>query len=151
MSAENSYLTKLITTVETYNLRETVLRPGQPPEVCRYIEDDLTDTFHIGVICEGRVISNGTFIRQGHEYFPDSQNPYRLRGMATEKDFQKQGLGRRIIQAAEAELRLRQCDLLWFNARTGAEGFYKKLGFGAFEKIFDIPGAGPHKVMYRQY
>lgn len=151
MSAENIFYTKLITAAETYSLRENVLRPGQPPEVCRYAEDELTETFHIGVVYDQRIISNGTFIRQGHEYFPDSRNPYRLRGMATEPEFQKQGLGRKIIQAAETELKLRQCDLLWFNARTGAEGFYLKLGFGAFEKIFDIPGAGPHKVMYRQY
>ena len=71
--------------------------------------------------------------------------------MATEPALQGKGLGKKIILAAEEELKKRRCDLLWFNARVSAEIFYKKLGYTAIEEVFNIDTIGAHKVMYKSF
>lgn len=140
---------QLISSAQTIDLRNRVLRGIRPIESCYYAEDALETTFHFGIIEDSRVISNGTFLKQPHPKLAGAQNPYRLRGMATDPAFQKQGLGQIIIEAALNELRNRAADLLWFNARTSAEGFYRKLGFDVIDEVFDMPQVGPHKVMYK--
>lgn len=141
---------EFITALVTIDLRHRILRPGHDRSICHYAEDNFSSTFHVGIRdVSKKVIANGTFMQQGHESFATAKKPYRLRGMATETGFQKQGLGRLIINFAEKELRQRNCDLLWFNARTSAEIFYQKLGFSTDPVVFDIPTVGPHKIMYK--
>jgi GNAT superfamily N-acetyltransferase len=139
-----------ITAFNTIDLRSRILRPGQTVELCHYAEDEFESTFHLGIVLNNKVVCNGTFILQGNENFLDATCPYRLRGMATDLLFQRQGLGKHIIAEAIVELKKRGCDLLWFNARTSAEIFYDKLGFLALPEVFDIPLIGPHKVMYKR-
>ncbi len=139
-----------IAAADTIDLRHRILRPGHDISICHYSEDNFSSTFHVGIRdVSKKIIANGTFMAQRHDLFTQAKSPYRLRGMATETGFQKQGLGRTILIFAEKELRKRSCDLLWFNARTTAEIFYQKLGFTADAVIFDIPTVGPHKVMYK--
>ncbi|MFZ3230926.1 MAG: GNAT family N-acetyltransferase [Pseudobdellovibrio sp.] len=143
-------IAEFITPSEAIDLRSRILRPGQPIENCIYDGDNLNSSFHLGVrLNENQIICNGTFIQQPHKFFKSSVIPYRLRGMATDSQFQKQGLGSLIINTALKIIKDKQGDLLWFNARTSAEIFYSKLGFCSTEEIFDIPLAGPHKVMYK--
>jgi len=139
----------LISTEQTLDLRSRVLRPGQSIENCKYPEDNAPTTFHFAAIENNKVICNGTFIQQSHTLFATAERPFRLRGMATDPIYQRQGLGRLVIEAALLELKNRKADLLWFNARTSAEIFYQKLGFLTIEDIFEIPTVGPHKVMYK--
>lgn len=148
MAAEERIVSS-ISAEETLDLRSRILRPGQNLDVCRYSEDHLPTTFHLGIRENNRVICNGTFIQQGNSHFPEAKLPYRLRGMASDTRFQKQGLGSILLQKALIELKNRKCDVVWFNARVSAEGFYDKLGFQKIEETFDIPTIGPHKVMYR--
>ena len=130
-----------------------ILRPLHPAEMCRYPEDNYESTFHVGVINDGVVVSNGTFMQQAcsHLKLAGTALPYRLRGMATDVDQQGLGLGREIILFAEKELKKRGCDLLWFNARVSAEGFYRKLGYDAIEEVFNIDSIGAHKIMYKYF
>ncbi len=151
-STSENFKVGFISATDTMDLRMRILRPLHPREACEYAEDNLPATFHLGVTdSEGKVISNGTFMQQGHSHFPNVKLPYRLRGMATDPAFQGQGLGRKIILAAEEELKKRGCDLLWFNARVSAEVFYSKLGYTAIPEIFDIHPIGPHKVMFKSF
>ena len=136
---------------QTIDLRSRILRPGQDAEKCRYAEDNFATSFHLGISVNNRIVSNGTFMIQPSPHFAEARLVYRLRGMATEPEFQQKGLGREIIRAAEAELLRRGCDLLWFNARTSAEIFYRKLGYSTIEEIFEIESIGPHKVMYKKF
>lgn len=140
---------QLIRAEDTIDLRSRILRPGQNIELCHYPEDNLPTSFHLGIFESGKIICNGTFLQQGHKLFPNSKTPYRLRGMASDKNYQKQGLGSTLLQEALLHLRQKGCDLIWFNARVTAEGFYEKLGYQKIEEIFDIPTIGPHKVMYQ--
>lgn len=138
-----------ITAEQTIDLRSRILRPGQSLDICRYSEDQFPTTFHLGIIENNRVICNGTFIQQGHVHFPNANRPYRLRGMAADQNFQGRGLGSCLLTEALIQLKKKDCDLIWFNARVSAEGFYEKLGFQKIEEIFDIPTVGPHKVMFQ--
>jgi GNAT superfamily N-acetyltransferase len=140
---------QMITTEQTYDLRSRILRPGQPASAFQYAEDFDHDTFHLGIFYNGAIVGNGTFMKMNSPLFSNIKKAYRLRGMATDSSFQKKGLGSKIIMAAEEVLVKRECDLLWFNARTTAEIFYQKLGYVSTGEIFDIPGGGPHKVMYK--
>ncbi len=142
---------ELISADETMDLRQRILRPDQDITVCKYVEDFLSSTFHVGILdVNEKIISSGTFIAEKNNLFPDVLKPYRLRGMATDIHFQRQGCGRLIITYALHELENMQCDLLWFNARVSAELFYQKLGFKSDTTIFDIPTIGPHKIMYKR-
>jgi predicted GNAT family N-acyltransferase len=140
-----------ISSNQALDLRMRILRPLQPREACVYAEDNDETTFHLGIFENEKVISNGTIIKQAQPQLPNAKQPYRLRGMATDINQQKKGLGRKIILAAETELKKRHCDLLWFNARVSAEGFYQKLGYTAIEDIFNIDTIGPHKIMYKWF
>lgn len=141
---------EFIKSSETIDLRHRILRPNQDLTICHYAEDDLSSTFHLGIRGPaGQIIANGTFIKQNHQLFQQANCAYRLRGMATDSDFQKQGFGKAILEKGQQELLKRNCDLLWFNARLIAEEFYAKLGFSANPVVFDIPGANLHKVMYK--
>lgn len=147
----SDFKVEMIPADKTIDLRMRVLRPLHPREAYEYAEDSLPTTFHVGVLLNNQVVSNGTFMQQAQPQLPDAQQPYRLRGMATDPALQGHGLGRRIIEAAEIELIQRGCDLLWFNARVSAEGFYKKLGYIAIEYVFNIDTVGPHKIMYKWF
>jgi GNAT superfamily N-acetyltransferase len=50
-----------------------------------------------------------------------------------------QGLGRQMMQAAEAEARLRGCRHAWVDSQFGARGFYEKLGYRVFGELPDYP------------
>lgn len=143
-----------IMAAQTIDLRTRILRPGQPVEICHYPEDNLSTTFHLGAFVTfatgDRIIAaNGTFMKDAHKFFPEAKNPYRLRGMATDHSYRGMGLGSKILQQGEMLLKVMNCDLLWFNAREIAFPFYEKNGFTIIGDMFDIPGAGPHKVMYK--
>lgn len=144
---------EFVTATETLDLRHRILRPGQDILLCHYFEDNLASTFHFGIRHEldesYPLISCGSFIQQKQELFPTAKNAYRLRGMATDISYQRKGLGQSILQKALVELRKRDGDLLWFNARLSAETFYNKQGFLADKKIFEINSIGSHKVMYK--
>jgi GNAT superfamily N-acetyltransferase len=149
MSFQQNITIQHITAEETLPLRMSVLRPGQPIENGRYKEDSFPTTFHLGALIEGKIVCNGTFMKDVCSHFIAEDSAFRLRGMATDPDFRGLQLGSRILKEAEGILRLRGCKLLWFNARESAFVFYEKNGFVALGDIFDIPTNGPHKVMYK--
>ncbi len=91
-----------------------------------------------------------TFYVEAHHLL-HAGNPYRLRGMATDTNFQGQGYGEKVILKAFEVLGSKRCDLLWCNARLRAIPFYTKLGFQAVGEVFEIEGIGPHKVMYKRF
>jgi GNAT superfamily N-acetyltransferase len=50
-----------------------------------------------------------------------------------------QGLGRQLMQAAEAEARQRGCHHAWVDTQFGARGFYERLGYTQFGHLPDYP------------
>ncbi|MBX3016816.1 MAG: GNAT family N-acetyltransferase [Bdellovibrionaceae bacterium] len=146
---------------ETLPLRQSVLRPGQPPEQCHFPGDEDKGTFHIGMIdpANGLVVGIGSFRRDALPSEPpllgadDARGrplPYRLRGMAVHPDYRRRGIGDQILRDGERQLRELGSGLLWFNARQDAFRFYQTNGYDFASELFSINGVGPHKVMLKR-
>ncbi|PEC20286.1 GNAT family N-acetyltransferase [Bacillus cereus] len=133
----------------TYLFRQTILRPIQPLEDCKYPSDYETDSFHLGAFINDELISIASFSK---EIYPDLQNGihYRLRGMATLPAFRNQRAGSSLIQRAEQILQDRNANILWCNGRITVTNYYKLLGFLEHGEIFEIDTLGLHKVMYKE-
>ncbi|MDZ4676823.1 MAG: GNAT family N-acetyltransferase [Oligoflexia bacterium] len=132
---------------ETYFLRHKVLRPHQTINDCKYPGDFDATSFHLGYQTEAVIFSVASFYKENSPEFTQN-NQYRLRGMATEPSKVGQGLGSQLVKEGCRLIKDRGGDILWFNARENAFGFYLKLGFKFHGPYFEIPGIGKHKVMF---
>ena len=140
---------QLISKEQTWDLRSRVLRPGMPLEKSQFGGDLTPQAFHVGAIDDTeKVLACASFHEEIFPEFPD-KFAFRLRGMAAYEEYRGQGLGKRILLFAERELHKRQVEVLWFNAREAAFEFYTKHGYLLLGEMFDLPGIGPHKVMYK--
>jgi predicted GNAT family N-acyltransferase len=138
---------QFLKTEKVLPLRNTILREGKlTPEECIFQNDDHPDTFHLGFIPDQDPICVVTFHHQNH---PDYEGEaYQLRGMATAHAEQGKGYGNKLVNFAIVYLRGKGVNYIWCNARQKAFNFYQSLGFEFISETFDIPGIGPHKVMY---
>lgn len=134
-----------ISTSLTYPLRNRVLRPGMPVESCHYPADG--QAVHFGVFDGDSLVSVITAHPDQSPLFSEL-GQWRIRGMATDLGRQGQGLGGLALRAMLAWGRRSEVPLFWCNARVGAIPFYERHGFQVVGEEFDIPGIGPHKVMW---
>lgn len=140
----------LIGPEETWDLRKKILRPNLTQEHSRYSYDSDPSCLHLAFKLQSRIITVASFYIESHPLLPAGA-PYRLRGMATDTNFQGQGYGEKVILKAFEILASKRCDLLWCNARLRALPFYSKLGFQVIGDVFELEGIGPHKVMYKRF
>lgn len=138
----------LIPREATIPLRLRVLRPGGTEADCHFPSDLVPGGFHVGTLLHEACVAVGSFSPEGHEQF-EARHPFRLRGMASAPEVRGSGAGRLLLEHAVEVLAQRGCDLLWCNARAVAIPFYERMGFSGVGPLFDIPGIGPHQVMYR--
>ncbi len=131
---------------DTYNLRQKILRPNGTIEDCKFLGDEDDQTFHLGAFINGKLISISSFYFEKHPKLADLYQ-YRLRGMATLPNFQKQGFSSALINMSFTIIKKNLGSVLWCNARETAVGFYKKLGFEILGEKFEIPNIGPHFLM----
>lgn len=134
----------------TLTLRRDVLRPGLPLEQSHFPCDQGPSTFHLGAHQDDKIVGVATYFPEISPLLP-AKKAYRLRGMAVDPALRRSGIGRHLIIAGEKKLAALNCDLLWFNAREAAFSFYAALGYQFLGELFEIPGIGPHKVMYKRF
>ena len=151
---------------EIVDLRWRILRGGLPRDEAIFPGDELPTSLHYAAVEPaadgGRGVSSG-----GHDVGPpvavvscatlhlepweDDEPAYRLRGMATADGRRGLGLGRALLELAEADVRRdTPIRLLWCNARTPALAFYRRQGWQVRSNVFDIPTAGPHVRMTKR-
>ena len=130
-------------------LRHSELRKGQDFSTTAYLRDYEEDTFHMACIVEEKIVTCATFYPEKSIKIK-SNNAYRLRGMATDANFQRKGYASELMKESFKELKKRGCDILWCNARLVAVDFYKSIGFKIAGDLFDIAGIGPHYYMYKK-
>ena len=130
-------------------VRHRNLRQGKPFSTTAYKKDNEKKTFHLACIHNNITISCATFYPENNKFFPNEKS-YRLRGMATDTEYRKRGIGKKILLQAFEEIKKKKGTLLWCNARLIAVEFYKKLGLQTIGKEFDISGIGPHYLMYKK-
>lgn len=146
-----------LSAAEVRQMRHTVLRPHQPPEKLVYPKDDDPMTFHLGGYIDGQQVGIASFLYDDHPELADPGLQYRIRGMATLPEFRGQGIGEKLVENGLSVVKQKLAETpesktqrVWCNARVVAFGFYEKCGFELMGDFFDIPGIGPHKVMWRE-
>jgi ribosomal protein S18 acetylase RimI-like enzyme len=134
-----------------YTLRRDVLRPGQPLSKVMHDYDFAPDTFHVAAFGpRNQVAACGTFYPEPppHEGGDaDKDHSWRLRAMASLPQLRGHGYGAAALRYGIAEIRRRGGTLLWCNARTGAVGFYERIGFSIVSDEFEVESIGPHFAM----
>ena len=131
------------------SLRHSELRKDQDFSTTSYLKDYEIDTFHMAYISDDKIVTCATFYPEKSTKIK-SENAYRLRGMATDSSFQRKGYATGLMNESFKELKNRDCDMVWCNARLVAVDFYKSSGFKITGKIFDIAEIGPHYYMYKE-
>lgn len=142
------YDIRQVSAVETRYLRHVVLRPHQRPEELVYPGDDAPDTVHQALYVGDEQHGVASLYREPQ---PGSKSTteWRLRGMAVLAANQGRGYGAALLQTCIDHATRQGGTRLWCNARTTASGFYLKLGFAVEGGEFELPGIGPHYLMWR--
>jgi GNAT superfamily N-acetyltransferase len=140
---------KKIAAKETFSVRLPVLRKGKPIESCRFEGDDLETTQHFGLYLSQELVGIISLFKKNNTTFSE-KNQYQIRGMAVLKNHRKKNFGKALIIHSEEECKNQGIDLIWFNARMEAIGFYEKMGYQKEGIPFDIPDVGEHIVMFKK-
>lgn len=141
-------------------LRTRVLRPGWTDRLATYPEDE-TVAVHVAAYVDGADAPDGVGTvyaeappEANRDEIPEAAYApgaaWRLRGMATSEAARGTGLGRVVLEECFAVAREAGGRFLWCNARLVAVPFYERLGMACVGPEFDIPGIGPHYVMWRE-
>ncbi|WP_454801058.1 GNAT family N-acetyltransferase [Mucilaginibacter phyllosphaerae] len=138
---------KFITPDEVLPIRNQVLREGKLTlDECRFPNDEQEGAFHLGYYKDDELVCIASFHPQGYEKFEGKA--YQLRGMATAEQYRGKGYGNMLVNFAITYLRGQKANYIWCNARQKAVPFYLGVGFEVVSPEFDVPGIGPHHVMY---
>lgn len=138
---------KFITVDDLLQVRNEVLRDGKlTPDGCRFPSDELPGAFHLGYYENDMLACVASFHPQSYGEFVGTG--YQLRGMATIERYRSRGLGNQLLNFAMVYLRGQKVNYLWCNARKKALPFYANTGFEVVSPEFEVPGIGPHHVMY---
>ena len=139
-----------ISSTQTFEIRQPILRAGQPLESCKFIGDEDLETLHFGAYEEERLIgvlscyvNNGTHFNQGKNY--------QIRGVAVVEKLQQKGIGKALMLYAEQLLKTKVCNHIWLNARVTASSFYTKLGYLEIGTVFEVPVIGTHQCFYKKF
>ena len=139
---------KKITAETTFIVRNPVLRPNLPVESCRFEGDNLLSTTHFGFYDDEKLVGIVSVFEKTNKNWKENRQ-FQIRGMAVLDDFQKKGIGKKLVQSVISFAIEKEVELIWFNARKNAVPFYEKLGFHVHGTAFEIEGIGTHYIMYR--
>lgn len=114
-----------ITAEETHPLRLSVLRFDTPTKVVQFAEDTWPGVAHLALRVDGELVAVSSWVPRPHDGVPGVQ----LRGMATARTVQGQGLGGVLLEAGCERMAARGDTLVWANARDAALAFYLRHGF----------------------
>ena len=146
---KNNHSVQEITATRTYPVRQLVLRAGKPIESCHFEGDELPSTHHFGYFTKDQLLGVISLFEAENTAFSE-QKSFQIRGMAVLESHQKKGIGEALVREAETFCKKQKTTLIWFNARTSAVGFYKKMGYEISGSEFEIKEVGPHFLMYKK-
>tara|TARA_B100000965_G_C19512440_1_gene722559 strand:+ start:123 stop:566 length:444 start_codon:yes stop_codon:yes gene_type:complete len=131
------------------SIRSKVLRNNSDFKFCRYDGDNANSSIHIGAFNSKEIIGGVSLIKNDSTHII-LKNCYQLRGMCVNDEYQKKGIGKKIINYAEICCKELQISNLWMNARIKALKFYLKLNYIDSEIKYDIKGIGLHHFLYKK-
>jgi GNAT superfamily N-acetyltransferase len=139
---------KKITALDTYSVRQPVLRKGKPLSSCQFDDDELESTQHFGFFINTELAGIISLYKKNNDNF-SLPSQYQIRGMAVLDQHQKKGIGAKLVLFCEEYCKKMNTDLIWFNARTSAVGFYERLGYQKIGLPFEIKEVGEHSLMFK--
>jgi len=123
--------------VATHALRRAVLREGRADAVVVFEGDDEPTTVHLAVVDDdGSPVAVASLLVRPCPRRPDRVPARQLRGMAVTTDRQGEGLGARLLTAANDRCRAEGSAVLWAHARQVALGFYEAQGLRGEGEIY---------------
>lgn len=125
---------------QVYTLREELLR--KPIGLSLKDENLDTDALNAIFIAEHDAVVIGCVML----YPIDDEEKIKLRQMAVYDEWQGKGVGRVLVDAAEAYAKEKGYSAIILHARKVSEGFYKRLGYDTTSSEFTEVGI-PHVVM----
>ncbi|MFV8325155.1 GNAT family N-acetyltransferase [Flavobacterium sp. ZS1P14] len=139
---------KQISTLETFLVRHPVLRADKSIESCHFDGDNLETTVHFGLFDQNSLIGVISLFEAKNNLFV-AEKQFQIRGMAVLKQHQKKGFGEKLMLNSEQHCSDQNANLIWFNARKEAIGFYEKMEYQVKGFPFEIKGVGEHVVMFK--
>ena len=124
-------------------LQQSVLRPDGPLPEDR---PPPAGARHIGAFDRGHAVGAATLVASpwpGPGRVPAPT--WQLRAMAVDPGRRGEGIGRRVLEFAEATARGNGVATLWAGARLEALGFYTAAGWSVVGATWIKPGVGPHR------
>jgi len=140
---------KEISAFETIIVRHPVLRFGKPIEGCQFEGDDLPTTSHFGLFYEDQLSAVISVFEEKSILFFE-ENQFQIRGMAVLEQHQKKGFGEALLKYCENQIRNNKGEIIWFNARQTAIGFYEKYQYQKIGDGFEIADIGIHYVLFKK-
>lgn len=140
---------KEISALETIIVRHPVLRFGKPIESCRFEGDYLPTTIHFGLFYEDQLSAVISVFETKNILFLE-ENQFQIRGMAVLEQYQKKGFGVALLKFCENRIRNKMGEIIWFNARETAIGFYEKSDYQKSGNGFEIADIGIHYVLFKK-
>ena len=111
---------------------------GKPIES---LKDEYEDSsYHLIGVIDNKIIACGRL------HF-NSDNEAQIRYMAIDENFQRKGIGVKIIKLLEAEAKKKQINKIVLNARNHVIKFYAKSGYRAVRKYEGSDTGIPHTTM----
>jgi ribosomal protein S18 acetylase RimI-like enzyme len=126
-----------------------VLRFEKPIETCRFEGDDLPTTSHFGLFYEDQLSAVISVFEEKSILFFE-ENQFQIRGMAVLEQHQKKGFGEALLKYCENQIRNNRVEIIWFNARQTAIGFYEKYQYQKIGDGFEIADIGIHYVLFKK-
>lgn len=115
-----------ITPEQTYPLRHLVLWPDKPFEHVK-LEND-AEGYHFGAFLDDKLVAAISLFVNGQES--------RFRKFAAHPDYQRQGIGTRLMEHIMAEARRLGATTLWCDARLDSADFYRRFDMEAISEVF---------------
>ena len=135
---------------DTFTVRHPVLRAGKPIESCFFEGDDLKTTTHFGFFDVDKLMGVISVYQNKNLIF-NADNQFQIRGMAVLQGVQTLGYGKQLLERAESDCIAKYAEIIWFNARENAVGFYQKSGYQIIGNPFEIAGIGTHYIMFKKF
>ncbi len=139
-----------MTSTALHELRRRVLRSNNPDISVADERDEEETSLHVAGFLGDRLVVSASFYPSTFSVNPNLVT-YQLRYMATDFDVQGMGLGAKVIEFAEFELRARGVQQVWANGRDTALGFYRATGWKIVEGSEHLSPETqlPHTVIYK--
>jgi len=132
---------------EVLAIRNEVLREGRLTlDECRFPGDQDEGSFHLGYFDGEQLACIASFHPKAYGEYKGKA--YQLRGMATLEKYRGKGFGNQLVNFAIVYMRGQKVNYVWCNARKKAIRFYQNIGFEIISDEFEVPGIGPHHVLY---